>query len=111
MMFRFHRSGRAAARAIAILGAALILVSTSIGVAHFHDGAIPRDGKVVAQIGADAGVCPVCQLALHSPVSLAAATVVARGPIVAETIFVAAPILPEPAAFSTARVRAPPVSL
>jgi hypothetical protein len=36
MLSRFHKGGRAAARAIAIFGAALILVSQAIGAAHFH---------------------------------------------------------------------------
>ena len=111
MIFRFHRSGRARARAIAFLGAALILVSTTIGVGHFHEGAVSRNGVASAQLSADAGLCPVCQLALHSPGSIAQATTVARGPVVAETIFVVAPIPSEQPVFSSARVRAPPVTL
>ena len=111
MISRFHRSGRARARAIAILGAALILVSTTIGVGHFHEGAVSRNGVASAQLSADAGLCPVCQLALHSPGSIAQATTVARGPVVAETIFVAAQIPSEQPVFSSARVRAPPVLL
>jgi hypothetical protein len=106
-----HRSSRAATRAIAILGAALILISTSIGVGHFHEGAVSRNGVATAQLSADAGLCPVCQLALHSPGSIAQATTVARGPAVAEAIFVAAPIPSEQPVLSSARVRAPPVSL
>jgi hypothetical protein len=106
-----HRSSRAATRAIAILGATLILISTSIGVGHFHEGAVSRNGVATAQLSADAGLCPVCQLALHSPGSIAQATTVARGPAVAEAIFVAAPIPSEQPVLSSARVRAPPVSL
>ncbi|MGP0085259.1 MAG: hypothetical protein ACLP0B_16780 [Steroidobacteraceae bacterium] len=111
MTSRLHKGGRAAARAIAIFGAALILVSQSIGAAHFHEGAASRDGIVVAQFSADPGFCPVCQLALHSPGSVTAAATVARGPAIAETIFLAAPIRSESPVFSAARVRAPPVSL
>jgi len=98
-------------RAIAIFGAVLILVSTTVGAGHFHEGAVPRDGRVTAALNADPGFCPVCQLALHSPGSLAAATTVARGAAIAETIFFAAPVRFESLVFSAARVRAPPVAL
>ena len=111
MIPRVHKDGRTGARAIAVFGAALLLVSQLIGVAHFHEGAVSRDGKVVAQIGTDPGFCPICQLALHAPGSLAQATTVARTPAIAETIFVVAPARAESPVFSTARVRAPPVSL
>lgn len=110
MISRFH-SGRAEARAIAIFGAALILVSQLIGVAHFHEGAASRNGVVTATLSIDPGFCPVCQLALHSPGSVAAATTVARGPAIAEAVFLAAPVRSESPVFSAARVRAPPVSL
>jgi hypothetical protein len=111
MLSRFHKGGRAVARAIAIFGAALILVSQAIGAAHFHQGAAWRDGVGVAQLSADPGLCPVCQLALHSPGSVASTATVARGPAIAETVFLAAPIRSESPVFSAARVRAPPVSL
>jgi hypothetical protein len=84
MLSKVHKGGRTVSRAIAIFGAALILVSQLIGVAHFHEGAVSRDGKVVAQVGTDPGFCPVCQLALHSPGSLAQPTTFARGPTLAE---------------------------
>ncbi|MGD1028091.1 hypothetical protein [Candidatus Binatus soli] len=111
MLSRFHKGGRAAARAIAIFGAALILVSQAIGAAHFHEGAVSRDRVVTAALSADEGRCPVCQLALHSPGSVASAATVTRGPAIAGTIFIAAPIRSESPVFSAARVRAPPVSL
>jgi hypothetical protein len=111
MLFRVHRSGRATTRAVAIFGAALLLVSQLIGVAHFHEGAGSRSGIVAAQAIDDPGLCPVCQLALHSPGSVTAATTIARGAAIAETIFIAAPTRAESPVFSTARVRAPPVSL
>ena len=104
----FHSSGRAA---IAIFGAALILVSQMVGVAHFHESAVSRDGRVTATLSADPGFCPICQLALHSPGPLATAATVARGPVVAETIFVRAAVPFESPVFSAARVRAPPISL
>lgn len=111
MISRYHSRGRSAARAIAIFGVALILVSQMVGVAHFHESAVSRDGRLVATLSADAGLCPVCQLALHSQGTLAAAATVARGPVIAETIFVPAPIRSESPVYSAARVRAPPVSL
>jgi hypothetical protein len=98
-------------RVIAIFGALLILVSTTVGAGHFHEGAVSRDGRATPALSADTGFCPVCQLALHSPGSLAAANTVASGPAIAETIFVAAPIRFESLIFSAARVRAPPVAL
>jgi hypothetical protein len=111
MISRFHRSGRTAVRAIAMFGAALLLVSQIIGVAHFHESATSRDGIASAQVSSDPGFCPVCQLALHSPGSVTAATTVARGPSIAGTILLVAPIRSESPVFSAARGRAPPVSL
>ena len=110
MISRFH-NGRAPARAIAIFAAALILVSQLIGVGHFHEGAASRNGVVTAAVSIDPGFCPVCQLALHSPGSVAAATTVARGPVIAEAVFLAARVRSESPVFSAARVRAPPLSL
>jgi hypothetical protein len=111
MSSRFHKGGRAVGRAIAIFGAALIFVSQAIGAAHFHEGAVSHHGVVTPQLSADEQFCPICQLALHSPGSIAAAPTVARGPAIAETIFPAAPIRSESPLFSAARVRAPPASL
>ncbi|HKN12083.1 MAG TPA: hypothetical protein VJX68_02715 [Candidatus Binatus sp.] len=111
MISRFHRSGRTAARAVAMFGAALLLISQIVGAAHFHEGAASRDGVSAAQLSADPGFCPVCQLALHSPGSVTAATTVARGPAIAGTISLVAPIRSESPVFSAARVRAPPVAL
>ena len=111
MISRFHKTGRAAARAIAIFGAALILVSQLIGVGHFHASAVSRDGKMAAQVGIDPGFCPVCQLALHSPGSLAQTTTIACGPATSETVFFTAPRQAESPVFSNLRVRAPPVTL
>ncbi len=107
----FHKSGRAAARTIAIFVAALLLVSQAIGAAHFHEGAASHDRVGVAQFSADPEFCPVCQLALHSPGSVSATATVARGPAIVETVFLAAPMRSVSLVFSPARVRAPPVSL
>jgi hypothetical protein len=111
MTYRFHKTSRLRARAISIFGAALLLVSQLIGVAHFHEGAVFHNGVASAQISTDAGLCPICQLALHSPGSTTQATTVARAPSIAETIFITAPSHSESLVFSAARVRAPPVTL
>ena len=111
MAYRIHKTNRPLARSISIFGAALILVSQLIGVAHFHESAVSHNGVAAAQISTDAGLCPICQLALHSPGSMAQATTVARAPAIAETIFITAPSRAESLVFSAARVRAPPVTL
>lgn len=111
MVTSFHKRGRMAGRSIAIFSAALLLVSQFIGVAHFHEGSASPNGTAAAQISADPGLCPVCQLALHSPGSVAAATTVACGPAIAEAVLPAAPARFESPVFASARVRAPPVAL
>jgi hypothetical protein len=111
MISRFHSRGRTAVRAIAMFGAVLLLISQTVGAAHFHESAPSRSGIASTQLNADPGFCPVCQLALHSPGSVTAATTVARGPAIAGTISLVAPIRSESPVFSAARVRAPPVSL
>jgi len=111
MTFRVKSSGRTTSRAIAMFGAVLLLVSQVVAVAHFHESAASRDGVASAALSVDPGFCPVCQLALHSPGSVTAATTVARGPSIAGTILLVAPISSESPVFSAARGRAPPVSL
>ena len=111
MAYRFHKTDGPLARAISIFGAVLILVSQLIGVAHFHEGAVLYNGVAVPQISADVGLCPICQLALHSPGSMAQAATVERAPSIAETVFIAAPSRSESPVFSAARVRAPPITL
>ena len=111
MISRLHKSGSASARVIATFCAALILVSQLIGVAHFHEDAVSRDGVVTAALSADPGFCPVCQLALHSPGSVASTVTVASSPAIVEIVFIATPSRSESPALSAARVRAPPVAL
>ena len=108
MVALFHKCAGMAARSIAIGCAALVLISQLVGVAHFHEGSISNG---VAQISTDAGLCPVCQLAMHSPGSVAAAPTVARGPLLAEPVFSAATIRFESPVLSDVRVRAPPIAL
>jgi hypothetical protein len=108
MTHRFQKSDRPVVRAFAMFAAAVLLISQLVGVAHFHEGSISTAG---AQISSDASFCPVCQLALHSPGSVAAATTLAPGPVLAEAVFFAAPIRFQSPVFSAARVRAPPVAL
>ena len=111
MLPGFRKCGRAAARAITIFGALLLLISQTVGVAHFHEGKVVHDGIVAPQPVSASGLCPVCQLAMHSPGSLASAVTVARGPAIAGTLFVAATVRVESPVFSDARVRAPPTAL
>lgn len=111
MAYRIHKSDRPLARVIAIFGATLILVSQLIGVAHFHGSTVSHNSVASPQISSDAGLCPICQLAMHSPGSIARATTVARAPAIAETIFLTAPSHLDSPVFSTARVRAPPTTL
>ena len=105
----FQKSLRA--RAIAIFGAALLLISQVVGVAHFHESAASRGGVVTTALSSDPGFCPVCQLALHSPGSVSAPAIVANGPAIAEAVLVTPSSRFESPVFSTARVRAPPVVL
>ena len=111
MAYRFHKSDRPLTRTIAIFGAVLILVSTSIGASHFHEGTISRGGAGIAQLAVDEGLCPVCQFALHSPGSVSSNPTVTRGPAIVDMIFLAAPVRSESPVFSIARVRAPPATL
>ena len=111
MPYRFHKSDRLLTRAIAIFGAVLILVSTSVGASHFHERAVSRDGGAVAQLAVDEGLCPLCEFALHSPGSVSSTATVTRGPAIVDTIFLAAPVRSESPVFSIARVRAPPMAL
>jgi len=111
MISRFHRSGRATARAIAIFGALLILLTTSVTASHFHQRAVPREGAAAVQVAVDEVLCPLCEFALHSPGSMAQATTVARAPSIAEAIFIVAPSRSESLVFSADRVRAPPIAL
>jgi len=111
MTYRLYKTKRLRTRAISIFGAALILLAQLIGVSHFHESAVLHNGVASPQISTDAGLCPICQLAMHSPGSIAQASTVARAPAVAETIFITAPSRSESVVFSAARVRAPPVTL
>jgi hypothetical protein len=99
------------ARAISTFGAAILLVSQLIGAAHFHESVISSQRTVAAQADAVQGLCPVCQLAFHSPGSVTAAPAVAHGPVIAEPISLPETIRAESPACSTARVRAPPATL
>ena len=110
MIGRFQKSVRSSARAFAIVVSALLLVSQTVGAAHFHAGPVSL-GIVAAQSGADQGLCPICQLALHSLGSVSAATTVERGPDIAEKISIDEQTRSQSPVFSSARVRAPPISL
>src|SRR5258708_27919186 len=87
----FHKKGGGLARTLATIGAALVLFAQLIGAVHFHEGVISHDGIVTAALSADQGLCPICQLAFHSPGSLAGAPSGARGPAIADVVVRAEP--------------------
>jgi len=78
MSFWFHKRNSGFARAIETIGATLVLFAQLIGAVHFHQSVVSHDGIVNAELSADQGLCPVCQLAFHSPGSVAAAPTVSR---------------------------------
>jgi hypothetical protein len=108
MSYWFHKKGLA--RAIATIGATLVLFAQLIGAVHFHQGVASHDGIVNAALSADQGLCPVCQLAFHSPGSVAAAPTFSRGPAFSDAIVRAQPVEIESPVFSGERGRAPPVA-
>ena len=105
----FHRKNAGLTRAIATMGATLVLFAQLIGAVHFHQGVVSHDGIVNAELSADQGLCPVCQLAFHSPGSVAAAPTVSRGLAIVDAIVRARPVEIESPVFSAERGRAPPV--
>ena len=107
MVSTIHK-GRAAT---AIFAAILIVASQAVGAAHFHEDAVSRNKSAVTQLAIDESLCPLCQFALHSPGSVSSTPAVARGPFIGETLILAAPVAAETTVSSTARVRAPPISL
>ena len=105
----FHRKNAALTRSIATIGATLVLFAQLIGAVHFHQSVVSHDGIVNAEISADQGLCPVCQLAFHTPGSIAAAPTVSRGLAIVDAIVRARPVEIESPVFSAERGRAPPV--
>ena len=105
----FHKKSGRLARAIATMGAVLVLFAQLIGAVHFHQGVVSHDGIVNAELSADQGLCPVCQLAFHSPGSVAAAPTVSRGPAFTDASVRAHSAEIETPIFSAERGRAPPV--
>jgi len=100
---------KSVARAIATMGAALLLFAQLVGAVHFHQDVVSHHGIVDAALSADQGQCPVCQLAFHSPGSVAAAPAVSRGPASTDAIVRAQPVEIESPVSSAERDRAPPV--
>jgi hypothetical protein len=107
----FHKKSANLARAIATMSAALVLFAQLVGAVHFHQDAVSHNGIVTAELSADQGLCPVCQLAFHSPGSVAASPTVSRGPAFTDSIVRAQPVEKESPVFSAERGRAPPVTL
>src|ERR1700688_880732 len=109
MSFWFHKKSGGFARSIATMCAVLVLFAQLIGAVHFHQSVVSHDGIVNAELSADQGLCPVCQLAFHSPGSVAAAPTVSRGLAIVNAIVRAHPVEKESPVFSAERGRAPPV--
>jgi hypothetical protein len=105
----FHKKSGGLARAIARMGATLVLFAQLIGAVHFHQGVVSHDGIVNAELSADQGLCPVCQLAFHSPGSVAAAPTISRGHAIVDAIVLAHPVEIESPVYGAERGRAPPV--
>ncbi|HYL59919.1 MAG TPA: hypothetical protein VEU51_13705 [Candidatus Acidoferrales bacterium] len=105
------RRNRALARGLATAGAVLLLFAQLLMAAHFHEGVASRGGIAAAQLSADRGICAVCELAFHSPGSVAAAPTLSRGPAPADSIVLPDPIALDSPVLSPERGRAPPVSL
>jgi hypothetical protein len=103
----FHK--KSLARAIATTCAILVLFAQLIGAIHFHQGVVSHHGIVTAELSANQELCPVCQLAFHSPGSVVSAPTVSRGPAFADAIVRALPVEKESPVFSAERGRAPPV--
>jgi len=104
----FHKKNFS--RAIATIGATLVLFAQLIGAVHFHQSVVSHDGIVNAELSADQGLCPVCQLAFHSPGSVASAPTFSRGPASTDAIVRAQSVAIESPIFSAERGRAPPVA-
>jgi len=103
----FHK--KSLARAIATTGAMLVLFAQLIGAIHFHQDVVSHHGVVNAELSADQGFCPVCQVAFHSPGSVVAAPTVSRGPAFIAAIVRAQLVEIESLVFSAERGRAPPI--
>ena len=106
-----HKKRGSLARAIATIGATLVLFAQLIGAIHFHQDVVSHNGIVTAELSADQGLCPVCQLAFHSPGSVAAPPAASRGPAFTDAIVHAQLVEVESPVFSAERGRAPPVTL
>lgn len=99
------------ARAVASLGAALVLLAQLIGAVHFHEGVRPPARATAAAPSSDRGQCPVCQLAFHSPGSIASAPAISVGVPLDQAVVLTESTARPSAVFSPERGRAPPVSL
>jgi hypothetical protein len=102
---------RGGARSIALAGAALILAAQFLALTHFHQRNPIRQFNAQTQLVADDGLCALCNLALHAPLSPAATPSIAR-PYV-EIRLADAPVasLHVSNPFSSCRTRAPPAAV
>jgi hypothetical protein len=101
---------RRGAKSIALLGALLILTAQFLALAHFHQGNPTRQINAQNQIVADDGLCALCILAFHAPVSPAATPAIARPLAEVRLVEIAVARLHLSASYSSCQTRAPPAA-
>jgi hypothetical protein len=101
---------RRSAKSIALLGALLILTAQFLALAHFHQGNPTRQINAQNQIVPDDGLCALCILAFHAPVSPAATPAIERpyAEIRLRDVAIARPHVH--ASYASCRTRAPPAA-
>jgi hypothetical protein len=104
----FHKRGGGLARALATIGAVLVLFAQIVGAAHFHEGVVSHDGIATPVISASEGLCPLCQLAFHSPGSVGAAPTAVQGAAIVGALVLEAPAEIESPVMGSERGRSPP---
>jgi|SRR5579875_561449 len=93
---------------LALLMAALLLGAQLVALGHY-DGQ-PSGSRAAAQIAADAGLCPLCLLAFHSPTSSAPPVTTAGWLRQGEIAPIPRPVFPRRPELGLALTRAPPLS-
>jgi len=85
MKTAFEQGGDRWRRGVAALVAAILLLTQSLGTAHFHP--LPSQQKYAANavVNADDGLCAVCLFRIHSP-TVAAVTPSVTAPALFERI-------------------------
>jgi hypothetical protein len=101
---------RAHAKALALIGAILILGAQLFAVAHFHQRNITRQFNAPTQVVADDGLCALCNLVFHAPFNPAAKPTIARPYTAIRNVIFAVTNLHLSAPFSSYQTRAPPAA-